>query len=165
MRCAFVSTALLALMLAGSQPAAAQAAPTSIVGVWKLTSFLRKEVGTDAAVQPYGEHPGGYRIHTRGGHAYYMFFHENRKPAAGSVTDADRVEWFKTMTAAGGTYEVDGNKVVFQAEVSSTPSSSGKPLTYRFEIAGKALTMTTDPVKSAAGGPDVFFVTTYERVE
>ncbi|MEP7070081.1 MAG: hypothetical protein ABI789_12605, partial [Usitatibacter sp.] len=88
----------------------------------------------------------------------------NRKAPAGSVTDADRIELFKTMTAAGGTYKVEGNKVVFQSDASSTQSTGAK-LTYEFKVTGSTLTMTTDPMKSAAGGLENVFVTTYERVE
>jgi hypothetical protein len=164
MRHAFISTIALALALTLNQPAAAQDPASSIVGVWKLTSFARKEVGTDKTVQPYGERPTGYRVHTRAGHAFYMFFGTDRKAPAGSVTDADRIELFSTMTAAGGTYEVEGNKVVFRTEVSAA-QVTGRTLTYRFAIAGRTLTMTTDPMKSPAGGPENVIVTTYERVE
>ena len=107
----------------------------------------------------------GYRVHTRAGTRSSMFFAENRKAPAGSMTDADRIELFRTMTAAGGTYSVDGNKVVFPRGRLVGPVSARTTLTYQFEIAGKTLTMTTNPVKNPAGGPDVFFVTTYERAE
>ena len=162
---AFVSTIALTFVLAFNQPATAQDSASSIVGVWKLTGFARKEVGTDKNVQAYGEHPAGYRIHTRGGRAFYMFFAENRKAPPAPITDADRAELFKTMTAAGGTYEAEGNSVVFHPEVSAAQSPTTATLKYRFEIAGRTLTMTTDPIKNAAGGPDIYFVTTYERVE
>lgn len=125
--------------------------------------FARKEVGTDKSVQPFGERPTGYRIHTRGGHAFYMFFAENRKAPGAGITDADRAELFRTMAAAGGTYKVEGSKVVFQPDVSSAASTAA--LTYRLEITGKTLTMTTDPVKNPATGSENFFVTTYERAE
>jgi hypothetical protein len=147
------------------QPAAAQDPASSIVGVWKLTGFERREIGTDKTVRPFGDHPAGYRIHTRGGHAFYMFFGTDRKAPAGSVTDADRIDLFKTMTAAGGSYKVDGDKVVFLADVSSAQSMNGGSLTYRFSIAGRTLTMTTDPLKNPAGGPQNVLVSTYERVE
>jgi hypothetical protein len=164
MRRAFIAATALALVLVSS-PVRAQENSPSIVGVWKLTSFARKEVGTDKVVQPFGEHPSGYRIHTRGGHAFYLFVHENRKAPAGSITDAERVELFKTMTGAGGSYEVEGNRVVFRSEVSTAQSPAGTTLRYQFAIAGRTLTMTTDPIKSPAGGADLYFVTTYERVE
>jgi hypothetical protein len=165
MQRALISTLALAFVLTLGQPAAAQDPASSIVGVWKLTSFARGEVGTDKTVQVFGEHPMGYRVHTRGGHAFYMFFNANRKAPVGSVTDADRIELFKTMTAAGGTYQVEGNKVVFRTDVSAAQSLTGGTLTYQYEITGKTLTMKTDPVKNPAGGPENVFVTTYERVE
>ena len=164
MRRAFISVMAFALVLTSS-PARAQETAASIVGVWKLTSFVRKEIGTDKAVQPFGEHPSGYRIHTRGGHAFYMFLHENRKAPAGSITDAERIELFRTMTGAGGTYEVEGNRVVFRSDVSTAQSPPGTTLKYQFQIAGRTLTMTTDPIKNPAGGPESHFVTSYERVE
>ena len=92
-----------------------------------------------------------------------MFFGKDRKAPTGGMTDADRIELFKSMTTAGGTYKVEGNKVFFQADVSSNQSVS--KLTYQFEIVGPKLSMMTDPVRNSAGGPDLVFVTTYERAE
>jgi hypothetical protein len=157
------SAVALALLLMLALPAAAQDSASPIVGVWKLTSFARKEVGTEKTIQVFGENPTGYRVHTRGGHAFYMFFRGDRKAPAGAITDADRIELFKTMTAAGGTYKVEGNKVFFEADVSASQQVS--KLIYQFEIAGKKLTMMTDPVKNPAGGPDLVFITTYERAD
>jgi hypothetical protein len=154
-----------ALVLAASEPARAQPADASIVGVWKLTSFVRKEVGSDKVANSFGENPAGYRIHTAGGHAFYFFVDRERKAPAGPVTDADRVALYKTMTAAAGTYAVEADRVVFRPDTSSGQSMTGTTLTYRFQVAGRTLTMTTDPVKGAAGAPDVFYVSTYERVE
>lgn len=165
MQHAFIRALVLALMLVAGEPAVAQAPGSSIVGVWKLTSFVRKEVGNDKATHSYGEDPVGYRVHTSGGHAFYMFADRNRKAPAGSITDADRSELFKTMTAAGGKYAAEGDKLVFTADVSSGQTMTGRTLSYRYQVVGKTLTMTTDPAGGATGGPQVFFVTTYERVE
>jgi hypothetical protein len=91
-----------------------------------------------------------------------MFFDRSRK-VPGTLTDADRIELFKTMTAAGGTYAVDGDKVVFRTDVASA-QAAGRTLTYRYQIAGKTLTMTTESARSATGG-ETYIVSTYERVE
>lgn len=165
MRNACILALFLALGLACSEPALAQAPGASLVGVWKLTSFVRKEVGSDKAANSFGEHPAGYRVHTAGGHAFYFFVDRDRKAPEGAVTDADRVQLYKTMTAAAGTYVVEGDRVVFNADASSGQSMTGKTLTYRFQVAGKTLTMTTDPARGAPGTPEVYYVSTYERVE
>jgi hypothetical protein len=165
MRYALVVSLAMWVASGWCEPASAQGSTPSVVGVWKLSSFVRKEVGSDKVVQPFGEEPAGYRVHTAGGHVFYLFVDRNRKAPAGALTDADRLEQFKTMTAAGGKYEVAGDRLVFHPEVSSLQAMVGKALSYRYQIAGKTLTMTTDPAKSATGGPDTYFVTTYERVE
>jgi hypothetical protein len=160
-----ICTLVLALLLAPAEPARAQAQGAAIVGVWKLTSFVRKEVGSDKVANSFGENPGGYRIHTPGGHAFYFFVDCDRKAPAAPMTDADRIALYRTMTAAAGAYAVEADRVVFRPDASSGQSMTGTTLTYRFQISGRTLTMTTDPVKGAAGGPDIFYVSTYERVE
>lgn len=155
--------AALALLLALAHPATAQDLASPIVGVWKLTSFARKEIGSAKVVEVYGEDPRGYRIHTRGGHAFYMFFSKDRKAPIGAITDSDRIELYKTMTTAGGTFKVDGKKFHFQPEVSSGQSLTG--FSYEFEITGMTLKMMTEPRKNPSGGPDFFFISSYERAE
>lgn len=162
MRARFVTAALL-FIFAVAQPAEAQDSASPIVGVWTLTGYARKEVGTEKTVQPLGENPTGYRVMTRGGHAFYMFFAGNRKAPAGAITDADRIDLFKTMLVGGGTYKVEGNKVFFQGDVSA--SQTANKFTYEFEITGSKLTMTAGPFKDPAGGPDSVVVTAYDRVE
>jgi hypothetical protein len=162
MRARFL-VAALSFIFAVAQPAEAQDSTSPIVGVWKLTSYARKEVGTEKTVQPLGEHPTGYRVVTRDGHAFFMFFAENRKAPAGAITDAERIDLFKTMLVAGGTYKVEGNKFIFQGDVSANQSVN--KFTYEFEITGLKLKMTAGPFKDPAGGPDTVVVTTYDRVE
>jgi hypothetical protein len=129
----------------------------------RIPSYARKEVGTEKAVQPLGELLTGYRVVTRDGHAFFMFFAENRKAPGGAITDAERIGLFKTMLAAGGTYKVEGNKFIFQGDVSA--SQGVNKFTYEFEITGSKLKMTAGPFKDPAGGPDTAVVTTYDRVE
>ena len=39
---------------------------SSIVGVWKYTSFFDKEVETGNVIKPFGETPSGYIVYTKG---------------------------------------------------------------------------------------------------
>lgn len=150
--------------LQAASDAAAGSVPPEFIGVWKLVSFERRQVGVAAVVKTYGEHPRGYRIHTAGGRMIYMFFAEDRKASVGAVTDADRIGWSKTMASAAGPFEpIGGNKVVFTPEVSAVQYL--QPITFGFEIAGDHLTMTSDPIQDPAGGPDVYFRSTYLRAE
>ena len=136
----------------------AQSANPSIVGVWKITSFVRKEVESGKTSLPYGDKPSGYRIHTAGGYVSYLFTAADRKAPAGSMTDADRVQYYNTMTAAVGTYKIDGDKVLFHVDEAASPGFVGQDATYTFKIEGRALSMATTIGK-------VEYLTTYERLK
>ena len=148
MRGKITAAAFLALLTCAG-PAAAEEAASSIVGVWKMISLTTKEVATGKTDQPYGAHPGGYRIFTRGGHVMSLLVGENRKAPAGRYSnDPDRAELFKSLSAWSGTYKVDGNKIVVVADVAWIPSWPGQE--YLVEINGNKLTMTPVPVRELA---------------
>jgi hypothetical protein len=46
-----------------AQPAAVQDLASSIVGVWKFTSWTRKEVSTGKTSKLFGEQPVGYNVY------------------------------------------------------------------------------------------------------
>ena len=49
-------------------PTMAQDVASSIVGVWKMTGWVRKEFGNRQNDRYFGEHPAGIVIYTKGGH-------------------------------------------------------------------------------------------------
>lgn len=143
--------------------AMSQDLPAQVVGVWKLVSFERK-LASGAIIKPFGEAPSGKLIQTRGGHAMWVIMSENRKAPTGPVpTDAERIELFKSMLAAGGTYKIEGSKSVFHYELSSPQSATGKDVAYEVAVDGDRQTVTSPALK----GPDGEFVlvSTWERVE
>jgi hypothetical protein len=158
MRSFFIAVSAFGLILSSIDQPQAQSTAPSIVGVWKINSFVRKEVESGKTSFPYGEKPSGYRMHTAGGHVSYLFAAADRKPPAGSPTDADRVQFYNTVTAAIGTYKIDGDKVLFHVDEAASPGFVGQDATYTFKIEGQALSMSTTIGK-------VEFLTTYERLE
>ncbi len=163
-RAALILAIGLGALPASVGPSVAGDAASQFVGVWKMISFERRQVGVDKVVKTYGEHPKGYRVHTAAGRMIYMFFAEDRKASVGEITDADRIGWSKTMASAAGTYKLTGdNRLVFYPEVSAVQYL--QPILSGFEVTDNALIMTSDPIKDPAGGPDLYFRSTYERVE
>ena len=156
----------LAFTLVSAQWAAAQDLASQIVGVWKMTSYARKDVETGKTSATFGERPVGYCHYTRGGHFVSDYVAQDRKiNAKAELTDAESLEAFKTMSASGGTYKVEGGKVINQYEVSYIPSWTGTKRTMEAQIAGNKLTLTTEPFKSRRDGKDIVVVTTWERTE
>jgi len=159
------AVAVIAFALWFSQPAASQDLASQIVGVWKWTSSTNKEVETGKINHPYGENPSGQIVYTKGGHVVFALAGDNRKTPASPVTDADRIALFNTLSAAGGTYKVEGNTLTVTYTTSWNQTWTGVKQKRQIEIAGNKLTITSEPVKSTQTGKDIIFVATYERVE
>ena len=162
----YVSAIALACLLTLPQSAAAQDPASSVVGVWKLTSVVTKEVATGKTEHGLGEGPIGYYIYTRGGHAMFIYTAANRKaPAGPSPTDAERIELFNTLAFGSGTYRQEGNKVTTRFDTSWHQAWTGTERVGTAEITGKTLTWTSSPFKSPVTGLDVVPISTLERVE
>ena len=156
----------LAFLLMLPRPAPAQDLASQLVGVWNLNSQLRKEVASGATLATFGEKPRGYIIFTRGGVLTFVIVGTDRKaPASPNLTDAERIELFKTMSFGSGTYKVEGNKVVTRYDTSWHQLWTGRDLSSQVEIQGKTLTIATEPFKAAVDGKEVIVTTIWERVE
>jgi len=146
-------------------PAASQDLASQIVGVWKWTSSTIKEVETGKIDHPFGQNPSGQVIYTKGGHVVFALAGDNRKTPASPFTDADRIALFNTMSAAGGTYKVEGNTLTVTYTTSWNQTWTGVAQKRQIEIVGNKLTSTSAPYKSMQTGKDTIFVVTYERIE
>jgi hypothetical protein len=144
----------------------AQDLGSSIVGVWKLTSLTRQDTGSGEAKPFYGERQGGYRIFTKGGHAFvFNVYTPRKKPAGPDPTDAERAELFKSSSAYTGKYNVDGDKVTIRIDGSWVESWTGTDRVNVVKIAGNKMTMTSLPFRNALDGKEIVLVSTLERVE
>ena len=156
----------LAFLLTLPRPVPAQDQASQLVGVWNLNSQLRKEVATGATLATFGEKPTGHIIFTRGGLLTFVIVGTDRKaPASPNLTDAERIELFKTLAFGSGTYKVEGNKVVTHYDTSWHQLWTGRDISVQAEIEGKTLTFTSDPFKASIDGKEIVVVTTWERVE
>jgi hypothetical protein len=147
------------------QPVPAQGLQTSIVGVWKLTSFTRKDVETGQVTNVFGEQPVGYLTYTKAGRIFAFLVGTDRKPPASTEpSDNERAELFKSMVGYTGTYKVDGGKIVVRADASWIQSWTGIDRTQNAEIIGNHLTITAT-LKSPRDGREVLVSNVWERVE
>jgi Lipocalin-like domain len=161
-----MSAIALAFLLTLPQSTAAQDLASEIVGVWKTTSVVTKEVASGKTVHPLGERLNGYYMYSKGGHFMFIFVGADRKaPATANPTDAERIELQKTGAYGSGTYKVEGNKITSRFDTSWHQVWTGTERSATLEISGQKLTITTAPFKSSFTGLDVVSTTTVERVE
>ena len=163
----FLSAVVIALALIGVRQAVAQDLASSIIGTWKITSQVRTEIDSGATVNQYGQKPIGHIIYTKGGYFVFLWVSDTRTaPAGGVLTDADRVNLFRTMVAGSGKYKVvHGKKIILSYEASYHQLLTGTDDAAEAEISGQTLTVSTAPFKSPRDNKMVTVVTTWERLE
>jgi len=161
-----ISAVAAAFFLCFAQTSSAQDLASQIIGAWKWTGHVYKEVATGKTTNVFGEKPSGLQVFTKGGNAVFAVFHDSRKaPAANPATEAERAALFATMAAAISTYKVEGNTLTMTYSGSWNQSWTGTTQKRQIEIVGNKLTLMSAPFKSAQTGQDTVFVVTYERAD
>jgi hypothetical protein len=144
----------IALAFALSSSTAA-AESNSIVGTWKVQSFVREVVATGERQNEFGEKPNGYIIYQPDGRMFFMLVSDNRaKPTGTPPTDEDKVRLFGTLIAYSGTYVVEGDKATHTVDLSWNQTWTGGEQVRFFKRDGTTLTITTAINKNPRDGRD-----------
>jgi hypothetical protein len=137
----------------------------SIVGTWKIQSFVREVVATGQRYNEFGDKPDGYISYLPDGHMHAMLVADNRAKPTGAVpTDGEKAKLFGTMIAYTGTYRIEGEKVVHDVEVSWNQLWTGSQQVRFFKAEGDTLTITTAVAKSPRDGQEGRTIVVFKRV-
>lgn len=123
--------------------------PSSLAGSWMLVSFeLRDEDGTVS--RPWGDELSGMLTLTTDGRLSEQFSSAHRPMlthddwVSASPAEIDRAA--RHYFAYAGTYELDGDAVIYHIEVSLMPNWVGKTERRFWSISGHTLTTETPPL-------------------
>jgi hypothetical protein len=137
----------------------------SILGTWKIQSFVREVVATGQRYNEFGDKPDGYISYLPDGHMHAMLVAGSRvKPAGAVPTDEEKAKLFGTMIAYAGTYRIEGDKVVHDVEVSWNQLWTGSRQVRFFKAEGDNLTITTAVAKSPRDGQEGRTIVVFEKV-
>ena len=164
LRCIAQAIALAVLLPVVSQAIAGD----DIVGTWALVSMTSESTETGEVSYPYGEHPHGQLICTRGGHMQAIIVAEGRKRFGANRFTAsleDQAESFKTMNAIAGAYTLTDTGVIFHVEVASIESWAGTDHVRFTELQGDRLTIRTGPLPSPPDGKPRIVTLVWQRIE
>jgi hypothetical protein len=110
---------------AGSVMTKAQTAD-SIVGTWRLVSFIEEETESKAVHKTFGDNPLGLLTYTSDGHMMTILADPSRKPAAGpKPTEAKTAHLYQTMIAYTGRYILEGEKIIHHIDISWNQALNG----------------------------------------
>lgn len=155
--------ALLCMIVALATPAFAQDLASQLVGVWKRTSQVEKELATGTTSN--NPNPDGPLIFTRGGRFAWVILTPGRNaPATPIPTDAERAALWATAFFGTGTYRVEGDKVVLSYDTSWNQLWTGTERRADMKVTGNVLTWTSPPYPTL-DGKEVIGIQTFERTE
>lgn len=160
-----VGAAVLGALLLFWVPKAGLSQDSSVIGTWKLKTFVREVSGTNERYNQLGDNPNGYIGYSRDGRMYAILVAGDRaKPQIGVQTDVERLALYKTMIAYGGTYTVDNEKVVHHVDISWNGAYTGtqqEVLQTRWRHADAQ----DSPQKSPVDGREGVGILVFERVK
>jgi hypothetical protein len=140
-------------------------ADESVVGSWRLVSWVEVETESKAIHVVFGDNPNGIITYTSDGHMSLFITDTRRKPPAGPrATDAEAIDLYRTMIAYSGTYSIDGNKVTYKIEVSRNQAWSGTSQQRFVQVKDNQLTIKTPPIISPLSGKETIHTLLWERL-
>ena len=156
----------LAGILVLSTSLGANAQVEQLYGTWQLVSFTSEVVGTGERVDYFGKAPHGFLTYGRDGRMSAIIVSDNRpKPTdLAKLTDQERAELFKTVIAYGGTFKVEGSRVVHNVDISWNENWTGTAQVRNWRIEGRRLIISLDPQIGVEGRQSTA-VLTWEKVE
>jgi hypothetical protein len=161
-----VRIGLIALViLTGAYCTTSQAAD-SIVGSWRLVSWVEMESESKSAHNVFGDHPTGMITYTPDGRMSLFIIDPKRtKPAGPKASDSEAAELYRTMIAYSGSYNIEGNKVTHEIELSWNQTWSGTNQQRFVDVKDNRLTIKTPPIISPVSGKESVHTLVWERVK
>ena len=117
----------------------------SLLGTWKLKSWVTEVVETKERFSIFGALPNGYIHFNLDGRVFAVLTAEERKPVA---SEADQIVAFSTLVAYTGRFRIDGNKLITTVDVSADPAMVGTDLVRFYKCEEDSLDITTAPFVS-----------------
>jgi hypothetical protein len=158
------ATAVVGLGLC-ALPLPSAAAPDSILGTWKLQSWVREIMATGKRENPLGEKPDGYLTYSPDGRMQAIITADNRiTPSSVAPSDAEKLKLYGRLVSYAGTYDIDGDKVIHHIDISWNQTITGTDLVQLFKLEGDTLIITVPIQKSALDGQETRAVLTWNKL-
>ena len=159
-------TGLIALLVVAGAYCSKSQAADSIIGSWRLVTWVEVETESKSVHEPFGDNPTGLITYTPDGRMSLFIIDPKRKaPGGPKATDVEAAELYRTLIAYSGSYSTDGNKVTHKIEVSWNQAWAGTNQQRFVEVDNNQLTIKTPPIVSPTSGKESVHTLVWERVK
>jgi hypothetical protein len=141
------------------------AAAETLDGTYRLISRTKKIVDTGQIEDTFGKHLVGFITYGRDGRMMVIIVRERAKPASVNLTDEQRADLHRSMTAYAGTYTFDGKTVTHNIDISWNEVWTGTSIIRDVQKDGDRLTYITRPAPSPVDGKMSIVTLVWEKVK
>ena len=137
----------------------------ALVGTYRLISTTQKIVDTGEVQALSNER--GFITYTKEGRMLVIIVRgERKKPESlAAMTDQQRADLFRSLTAYSGTYEFDGKTVIHNIDISWNEAWTGTRQVRHFRREGNRVILETPAQPRPADGKVAVSTLTWERME
>jgi Lipocalin-like domain len=135
-------------------PSSTIAADDELAGTYRLITSTRTILETGEVLDTWGKNPNGFIIYGKDGRMLVLIVRRDRpKPeSVDKITDQQRAELHRSMTAYGGTYKFDGKRVEHNIDISWNEVFTGTTLVREITKDGDRLMYTSRPARFSGDG-------------
>ncbi|RVC45724.1 hypothetical protein EN781_08685 [Mesorhizobium sp. M4A.F.Ca.ET.090.04.2.1] len=134
-----------------------------LLGSWKMTSWMTRDVATGERREALGQHPRGIVIYTHERVIFFILRNSRKRPERLQPSDEDKIALFDTMFAYSGSYTVEPDRVVHHVDMSWNEAWSGTEQVRFCNVDEDTLTYTSAPAQTPFDGREVVHEVTYVR--
>lgn len=136
-----------------------------VVGSWTLVSSTSRIVATGVVTDTFGANPKGWINYGRDGRMIVLIVGGDRPKIRDpeKLTDSDRAQLFKTMTAYSGTYSFAGGSVIHRIDTSWNEVWTGMSVVRTVTRQGNRLVYTTEVERGFGDGSPSVTTLVWER--
>jgi hypothetical protein len=137
-----------------------------LCGAYRLIHSARRILDTGQEIDAFGKNAKGLIAYGKDRHFLALITNDGRlKPESiGTMTDQQRADLHRTMSAYGGTYTFDGNKVEHHIDLSWNEVWTGTTVIRDVKVDGDRLIYTTRPAPFGGDGKMSVVTAVWEKV-
>ncbi len=146
----------------------ANAADKSVIGTWKLLSWVSEDAESGKITNVFGEKPNGYIIYTAGGRMTVNISADGRKPLSGdrfSTPAEERAQAFSTNISYSGNYDITPEGIMHHVEVATFQNWVGTDQFRYVVVEGDTMNVKTPPIKGPPDGKTKVMTLVFKRLE
>lgn len=145
----------------------AYAQADQLYGTRRLVSYNRQIIGTAERDDVFGKAPQGFLTYAPDRRMSVLIVKKNRsKPIdQAKPTEQERAELHKSVIAYGGSFTVDGSRILHNVDISWNETWTDTIQPRNFRIEGRILILSTNPAISPVDGKQNIAVLTWEKVQ